>query len=86
MQELQNNRMMMKMKFNLLISLIKVFVWMMKLFQGFHYQISKMILGKTARYVKEEVWEWPPAEEALEAAGLWPIQEYLLRRHPTIEY
>ena len=59
---------------------------MMKLFKGFHYQISKMILWKTARYVKEEVWEWPPAEEALEAAGLWPIQEYLLRRHPTIEY
>ena len=28
--------------------------------------------------------EWPPVEESLEAAYLWPIKELIQRRHSTI--
>ena len=58
----------------------------MKVLEGFHHWIARRITGKTAWRVGEEVWECPPAEEALEAAGLWPMKEYEGRRKTTIEY
>ena len=58
---------------------------MMKVLEGFHHRIDRRITGKTARCVREEGWEWPPVEEALELAGMWPMQEYVRRRQATIE-
>ena len=40
-----------------------------------HQHISWRISGNTEWHVREEGWECPPVEEALEAAGLWPIKE-----------
>ena len=34
--------------------------------------------------VGEEEWEWQSLTEALEAAGLWPMNEYIWRRRDTI--
>ena len=35
--------------------------------------------------VGAERWEWLPVEDALEAAGIWPMKEYIRRRQATIE-
>ena len=37
-----------------------------------------------ARRVQGE-WEYPPLDQALERAGLWPMKEYIRRRQATIE-
>ena len=46
----------------------------MKVFEGSHHRISRRIAGRTARRIREEGWEYPLAEEALEEVGLWSIQ------------
>ena len=50
-----------------------------------HQCIARRIAGNTEWHVREEGWECPPVEEALEAAGLWPMKEYTRRRKVTIE-
>ena len=47
---------------------------MMKVLEGFYYQINRRITGKTDRHVGEDGWEWPLEEEAIEVAGLWTTQ------------
>ena len=59
---------------------------MTNLLEEFHHRIDRSIAGKTARRVGEEGWEYPPVEEALEAAGLWPMQEYVWSHQATIAY
>ena len=56
----------------------------MKVLKEFHHWIDMRITGKTARRVGEEDWELPLVEVAIEAAGLWPMWEYLRRRQATI--
>ena len=48
---------------------------MLKFMEGFHNQFYWRISGITYRQVGEVVWEQSSAEEALEAAGLWPMKE-----------
>ena len=36
------------------------------------------------RRVREGGWEWSWVAEDLEAAGLWPMKEYIWRRQSTI--
>ena len=56
---------------------------MRKVLEGFHHRIARRISGKVAQRVGEE-WHYPPIEEALEEAGLWPMREYIRRRQATI--
>ena len=58
---------------------------MMKVVEGFHHLIAERIAGNTAWKFGEEVWKWPPVEEALEAAVMWPMQECVWRRQATIQ-
>ena len=46
----------------------------------FHHQIPRIIIGSLARRSGEDGWEWSPEEEAIEAAGLWKIWEYVRKR------
>ena len=48
---------------------------------GFHHRVARRLSGRMPRYLHhEDRWEYPPIEEALERAGLFPMEEYLLRR------
>ena len=40
-----------------------------KALDEFHHCINRRITVKTVWCVREEVWEFPPTEEAIEAAG-----------------
>ena len=57
----------------------------MNFLEGLHLHIDQRIAWKTARQVGADVWEWPPVEEALEAAVLCTMQEYVRRRQANIE-
>lgn len=47
--------------------------------QGFHHRVARRLTGRVARR-QNGVWTLPPIEEALEAASLHPIEEYITRR------
>ena len=49
----------------------------------FHHRVARQIADRQARLVKGK-WEWPPIEEALEIAGLLPIEHYIRHRQDTI--
>ena len=38
----------------------------------------------TARRVEDREWEYPPLSDAMEAAVMWPIKEYIQRWQSTI--
>ena len=44
--------------------------------RGFHHHISRWITGKSVWGIGAQLWEYLIVDEALEATGLWPIQEY----------
>ena len=52
----------------------------MKVLDAFHHRISRKIMGNTAWSVREEVWEFTPEEEVVEAAGMYPMQAYVRRK------
>ena len=52
----------------------------MKVLDAFHHRISRRTMGNTAWSVREEVWEFTPEEEAVEAAGMYPMQAYVRRK------
>ena len=58
---------------------------LMKFLEGSHYRISSIIVGKTAQQVGDEGWELPPVEDALEAAELLKVQEFVKRQQATIK-
>ena len=49
----------------------------MKVLDSFHHQAVWMIAGRTARHTEVGEWEYPPVVDALKAAGIWPIKEYI---------
>ena len=57
---------------------------MRKVLEGFHHRIARRIAGKVA-FRQGDEWVWPPLEEALDEAGLWPMREYIRRRQATVE-
>ena len=57
---------------------------MLKILEGFHHQEDRWIAGMTAKCMAYGTWEYPPVVEALEEAGLYPIQEYIWRLKATI--
>ena len=38
----------------------------------------------TTQRVEDGEWEFPPVADAMEAAWIWPIKEYIQRRQVTI--
>jgi hypothetical protein len=61
---------------------------MLKVLEGFHNPVARRIAGKMPYYVTaEDRWVYPPTREALEIAGLYPIQAYLdTRRNRLADY
>ena len=57
---------------------------MRKVLEGFHHRIARRIAGKVA-FRQGDEWVWPPLQEALDEAGLWPMREYIRRRQATVE-
>ena len=57
---------------------------MLKVLEGFQYRAARPIMGMTATCGASGEWEYPPVVEALEAAGLQPIMEYIRMRQATI--
>ena len=56
----------------------------MKLLEVFHHIITRRITGKTTRRIGEGGWYFPPEEEAIKAAGMCPMWEYVWRQQSTI--
>ena len=56
----------------------------MKVLEGFHHRVARRITGNQARRLPNGEWEYPPLEPALEAAGLFPMKEYVRRRQAHI--
>lgn len=56
---------------------------MLRVLEGFHHRVARRISGKTARRVNGR-WVYPPIREALELAGLLPIDQYILVRQRTL--
>ena len=53
---------------------------------GFQRIVDRRNAGMKYWRVVEGGWEWSSEEEALEAAGLCPMKEYIRRRQTTISY
>jgi hypothetical protein len=49
--------------------------------EGFHNRVARRISRKMPKLQSDGSWTYPPIEEAREIAGLWPIGEYIQRRH-----
>jgi hypothetical protein len=56
---------------------------MMKVLEGFHHRVARRLSGKMARLEQGE-WVYPPLEEALEDAGLFPLKHYIEKRQQRI--
>jgi hypothetical protein len=56
--------------------------------KGFHRRCARYITGQHIRPNDPDdldgEWSYPPTATVLEAAGLWPIQEYIRRRRDTV--
>ena len=57
---------------------------MRKVLEGFHHRVARRISGLVAQRVGDDEWYYPPIEDALEQAGLWPMREYIRRRQASI--
>ena len=57
---------------------------MLKLLEGFQHMLVRQIVGKTAQRMVGGEWEWSPAADALEIAGLYIIKELIQRLQATI--
>jgi hypothetical protein len=53
--------------------------------EGFHKQIARRLTGRTPVYHRrEDEWQYLPLGNALEEAGLFPINKYITRRREKI--
>ena len=48
-----------------------------KLLERFHNQVAQLITGMTDCYKEDGEWEYPLVADAVEAAGICPIKEYI---------
>ena len=56
----------------------------LRVLDGLHHQIAISITGMMAQRITSREWEPPPVAEALETAGIWPIEEYIQQRQATV--
>ena len=57
---------------------------MMKFLEVFHHRTDQRISWISARRFGEGGWECSTVAETLEAAGMWPMKDYIRRRQATI--
>ena len=51
--------------------------------RGFHHRVARSLTGLKPRLQNGE-WVYPPIEDALQAAGMHPMERYIVRRRRTI--
>ena len=56
----------------------------LKVLEGFHHQVAWRIAGMPDQRVREGGWEWSLMVEALKAAGMWKMKDYICRCQVTI--
>ena len=53
--------------------------------KGFHNRVARRLSGKRPYFLPaENKWVYPPSEEALEEAGLFPVEHYISVRQNTL--
>ena len=57
---------------------------MLKVLKGFHYRAAWQTTGMTAKCGAGGEWEYPLVVEAMETAGIQPIEVYIMRRQAKI--
>ena len=57
---------------------------LMSVLEGFHHRVARRISRMTPTRQPNGDWVYPPIEDALEAAGLYPVQTYVGRRQATL--
>ena len=57
---------------------------MLETLRGFHHTVARQIANRRARRDRNGVWVRPPIEEALDIAGLYPIEHYIMGRRATM--
>jgi hypothetical protein len=58
---------------------------MLSKLEGFHKQIARRLTGRTPVYHRrEDEWQYLPLGNALEEDGMFPIDEYIIRRRNKI--
>jgi len=57
----------------------------LKVLEGFHHRVARRLSGKRPRFLpREDRWDYPPIEEALETAGLYSMRHYIDVRQNTL--
>ena len=56
----------------------------LKVLEGFHNWLERQLTGMTVRRTTRGEWYWPPVADVLYTTELWPIKEYIQRRHTTL--
>ena len=57
---------------------------MIKALESFHHRVARRISGKMPKRLHDGSWTYPPLQDALQEARLYPIREYIHRRVTTI--
>jgi ssDNA-binding Zn-finger/Zn-ribbon topoisomerase 1 len=57
---------------------------MLAVLRSFHHKIARRISGYLPQRNQDDTWHYPPITEALETAGLFPIEHYIRVRQNTI--
>ena len=48
---------------------------------GFHHRVVHRLTGRQPRKGRDEVWTYPPLEDAMAEAGIHEVETYVYRRH-----
>ena len=57
--------------------------YILKVLEGFHHWAARRTAGITAQCTEDGEWEYPPVDDVMDAAGIWPINEYIKRHQAT---
>ena len=58
---------------------------MLRVIEGFHYQVYIRITGMKVWRTMSREWDHPLVAEVLDTDGLWPIKEYIQQSKDNIE-
>jgi hypothetical protein len=57
---------------------------MLAVLRGFHHKIARQISQLLPERINDTTWYYPPIKEALEIAGLFPVEHYIRVRQNTV--
>lgn len=58
---------------------------MLEILKSFHHRVARRLSGMMPHRAEDGTWTYPPLQEAMEKASLWPMREYVRRRQATVE-